>query len=190
VLESARQAAPGEATVWNGLGLVELALGRRPQALESWRRAAELRPEYAEAQVNHGQLLVETGDFPGAVRALELAVKHSPASAPAWLDLGNAHRGAGRLDEAQRAYERALAVDPGTSDAWFDLGVLWLDGERSGMTTVARLEKAVECLDRFAAAGGQDPALPAYRAEAQSLLEKERRRLAREAQARADRGRP
>jgi tetratricopeptide (TPR) repeat protein len=184
-LENARQAHAADASVWHRLGFVELALGSRPQALESWRKAAELRPDHVEAHANQGVMLVETGDYPAAVRALEAALRHAPRSAAAWLDLGNAQRGSRRFDEALRAYERALGIDPKLVDALFNLGLLHLDGERDGLPATERLQRAIDWFDRFAAAGGQDPSLAATRAEAQAQLERERKRLAREESDRA-----
>lgn len=180
VLENARQLQPGDPVVWNRLGSVELQLGRRARALECFRKAAELGEAYPEAHVNYGAMLVEAEAFPEAVRHLELAVRDAPRSAAAHLNLGNAWRGAGEPDRAEAAYRRALELDPALADAWFDLGLLYLDGERPGLATAARLEKAIALLDRYAAEGGSDPRLPEYRREAASQLEKERRRLARE----------
>jgi tetratricopeptide (TPR) repeat protein len=176
VLESARQEAPDDATVWNRLGLVHRTLGDGQRALESWRKASELRPDLVDALVNQGLALVEAEDHAAAQPVLERAVQIAPGHAAAWLDLGNAYRGAGRADAARRAYESALSADPGMADAWFNLGVLALDGHRADVPDTTRLEQALECFDRSVAAGGSDAAAGAYRAEAQSLLARERRR--------------
>jgi tetratricopeptide (TPR) repeat protein len=181
VLDGTQKAHPQDASVWNETGFVEVGLGRRLQALEAWKKAAELDPDCPSCQVNLGQALVEAGDPEAAARALESAVKRAPECAVAWLDLGNARRGNGQAEEAQRAYERALAIDPKLSDAHFDLALLYLDGERPGLATSDRLERALGHLDRFAADGGRDPSLDQVRTEAQVLLDRERRRLAREA---------
>jgi tetratricopeptide (TPR) repeat protein len=156
-------------------------MGRPAVALESWRRAAEAGPADAAAQANLGQALLEAGDSAGALVALQRAVQAAPGNAGAWLDLGNANSRAGRFADALGAYEKALAIDPRLADAWLDLAILHLDVESPGMPAEARLGKAVTCLDRFAAEGGQDPSLAALRAEAQVALERERKRLARDA---------
>ncbi|HEU4384359.1 MAG TPA: tetratricopeptide repeat protein [Anaeromyxobacteraceae bacterium] len=180
VLENARQIAPGDPVVWNRLGMVELQLGARAQALEHFRKAAELGESYPEGHVNYGAMLVEAEAFADAVKHLELAVKHAPGSSAAHLNLGNAYRGAKAFEKAEQAYQRALEIDPGLGDAWFDLGLLYLDGEKPGLPTAARLERAIALLDRYAAAGGADPKLSQYRRDASVQLDKERRRLARE----------
>jgi tetratricopeptide (TPR) repeat protein len=180
VLESARRAAPEDPWVWHRLGYVQLDLGQRAQALESWRRATELRPEYGEAQADLGGLLLEIHDLAGASRALELAVQHAPACAPAWLALGNAHRAMGRTADARGAYERALKIDPALADAHFNMGILDLEAEGEAGRPAGRLERALVHFDRFEALGGHDPALAQHRAHAQTLLEAERKRAGRE----------
>lgn len=180
VLENARQVHPEDPAVWNKLAFVELALGNRPQALEDLRKAAGLREDYPEAHVNYGTLLVESEDFAGARKELELAVKYAPSSPEAWLGLGNALRGEGRFEEAARAYQRALGLDPKMAEAQWGLAVLFLDVETPAVPTLERLERALGYLDRYAAAGGDDPHLAAYRKEGLAAVEKEKKRLARD----------
>lgn len=180
VLENARQVAPGEAIIWTKLAFTEIALGNKAQAIEDFKKAAELRPDYPEAQINYGAMLVETEDYANAVKHLELAVQYAPSSSQAHLNLGNAYRGAKEFDKAQREYERALYLDPRLVDAYYDLGVLYLDGDKPGLPATERLERAIAHFDKFAASGGKDPRLAQYKKDAASLLEKERKRLARE----------
>jgi tetratricopeptide (TPR) repeat protein len=125
-------------------------------------------------------MLVDAGDYQAAATELELAVKYGPDDAAAHLNLGNAYRGQKAFERAEAAYQRALALDPGMVDVYFNLGVLYLDGEKPGLATRARLEKALDSFDRFSAGGGRDPNFARYRRDAATLLEKERRRLARE----------
>jgi tetratricopeptide (TPR) repeat protein len=180
VLDNARQVDERSAAVWNRLGLVRLAAGERAEALEAFRTAAELDPEYVEALVNLGAVLVEIEDFPAAAARLEDAVRIAPRLAAGWLDLGNAYRGSRRFDEARGAYDRALALDASMAEATFGLALLHLDVEREGMAAAERLEKAIAYLDAYQRAGGTDPRLAAYRKDAVAQLERERKRLARE----------
>jgi len=177
VLEDAARIEANDAGVWNGRGWVESGLGRQQQALESFRKATELRPGFAEARANYGRTLGESGDPAGAVAALEAAVKEAPENAAAWVNLGNAYGGARRPEDALRAYERALAIDRALADAHFDLGVLYLNGDVQGVPTAVRLQKALSSFDEFAARGGVDKALEEYRAEAHRLLGEEEKRL-------------
>jgi len=180
VLDNARQIDPKDAATWNRLGFVELALGNRPEALAAFEKASSLRRDYPEAHLNYGAMLVDAEDYSGAVKELELAVRYAPSSVPARLNLGNAYRGAKQFDQAQREYEKALSLDARSPDPWFNLGVLYLDGDKQGMSAVDRLQRSLAYFDKYAAAGGADPRLAQYRKDAASALDRERRRLARE----------
>jgi tetratricopeptide (TPR) repeat protein len=113
VLASAHRIAPGDPAVWNALGLVDIALGARVRAQARWKKALDLNPEHADAQVNLGQLMIEAGEYQGAVVALERAVRIAPVSAAAWIDLGIAYRGLARLEDARLADQRALELGAG-----------------------------------------------------------------------------
>ena len=180
VLDNARQLDDRDATVWNRLGFVQLGLGDRLAALECFRTAAGLRPDYPEAHVNYGGLLADAEDFAGAVKELELAVKYGPANAVAWMNLGNAYRGLKEFEKAEDAYRRALSLDPKLVDVHYDLAVLYLDGDKPGTPALARLEAAVGFFDAYEKAGGKDPRLPAYRKDADRAIDREKKRLARE----------
>ncbi len=180
VLDNARQVAPDDAAVWNRLGFVELAMGNRPQALEAFKKAASLQEDYAEAHVNYGNLLVDAEDFLGARKELELAVRYARDSAPAHLGLANALRGLKDLPGARAEYEQALALDPSLVDANFDLGILYLDVEDPSVSPASRYEQAIAFFDAYRQKGGDEPRLAQYRKDAQVLLDKEKKRLARE----------
>jgi tetratricopeptide (TPR) repeat protein len=180
VLENARQIDDREAAVWNRLGFVELALGNRPQALESFRIAAALRPDYPEAHANYGAMLADAEDFAAAAAELQIAVRHAPGNALAWLDLGNAYRGAKDFERAEDAYRRALELDRKLIDVHYNLAVLYLDGEKPGLPALARVEQAVKHFDAYEEAGGKEPKLAEYRKDAARAIEREKKRLARE----------
>jgi len=185
VLENARQVDPADPTVFNRLGFVELALGNRPQALEQFRVAAALRPDYPEAHANYGALLADADDFAGAAAELELAVKYAPRSAGGWLNLGNAYRGLQQFEKAEQAYRKALELEPGLNDAHFDLAVLFLDVEKPGLPTLQRFEQGLAEFDLFEKGGGQEPRVAAYRKDAAREIDREKKRLAREEKDRA-----
>jgi len=185
VLENARQVNEADPAVWNRLGFVELALGNRAQALEHFRTAASLRPDYPEAHANYGTLLAEADDFSGAVQELELAVKHAPRLAGAWLSLGNARRGLQQFEQAEAAYRKALELEPGLNDAHFNLAVLYLDVEKADLPTLQRLEQGLAWFDTYEKNGGVEPRVAEYRKDAGRSIERERKRLAREEKDRA-----
>ncbi|MHB8873951.1 MAG: tetratricopeptide repeat protein, partial [Myxococcaceae bacterium] len=112
VLENARAIDPNDAATQNELGLVNLALKARTQALENFRQAATLKPDFAEAKNNYGALLNESQDYDGAVRELEGAVNAAPDFIAARLNLGNAYRGKQEFAKAISQYKQVLRLKP------------------------------------------------------------------------------
>jgi Flp pilus assembly protein TadD len=180
VLESARAIDERDPTVWNRLGLLDLAAGDRARALEDFRTAAALGPDYPEARVNHGVLLADAEDFEGATRELEAAARVAPRSAAVWLNLGNAYRGARQRAKAEAAYRRSLELDASLADAELNLALLHLDGDDPGSPALARLEQAMAHLDAYERKGGADVQVASYRKDAARAIEREKKRLARE----------
>ena len=180
VLENARQNDDRDATIWNRLGFVELSLGDRIQALECFRTAAALRPDYPEAHANYGALLADAEDFTSAASELELAVRYAPANAVAWMNLGNAYRGLKEFEKAEDAYRKALELDPKLTDANYNLAILFLDGDKPGLPALQRLQTGVSFLDTYERAGGKDARLASYRKDAARAIDREKKRLERE----------
>ena len=180
VLENARQVDERDPTVWNRLGFVDLALGNRAQALEEFRVAAALGPDYPEARANYGALLADAEDFQAAAAELEVAVRYAPRSALAWLNLGNAFRGTQQFERAEAAYAKAHELDPSLAEVDYNLAVLYLDGEKPGTPALARLEQAVAYFDAYEQKGNADPRIPEYRKDAAKAIEREKKRLQRE----------
>jgi Tfp pilus assembly protein PilF len=180
VLENARAIDDRDPAVWNRLGVLELSLGNRAQALESFKTAAALGPDYPEARANYGALLADAEDFSGAVIELEAAARYAPRTAGVFVNLGNAYRGTQQFDRAEAAYRRALELDPSLTDVEFNLAVLYLDGDRPGTPALTRLEQAVAFFDAYERKGGQEAKIAEYRKDAAKAIERERKRLARE----------
>jgi tetratricopeptide (TPR) repeat protein len=96
------------APVWFDLGLVRQDLRDYDGAASAYRRAFELKPDYAEAALNLGTVLQENGDLDGAMRAYASAYRLRPAMfGSIAMALTSAPHGRLWLDEA--ALRRALS---------------------------------------------------------------------------------
>jgi len=71
------QEAP--APVWFDLGLVRQDLRDHDGAAHAYRRALDIKPDYAEAALNLGTVLQEAGDLDGAMEAYAEAYRLRPA---------------------------------------------------------------------------------------------------------------
>ncbi|MBI5608279.1 MAG: tetratricopeptide repeat protein [Deltaproteobacteria bacterium] len=150
-------------------------------SLESWekardkfKKAIEMRPDYAEAWNNLGLTLVVARNGDDAEAALSKALELQPQMIEARINLGSAIRvkrlpkidesrfpdkasqtaEKGRLEieramKAREAFEAALKQDPRRPEPHFNLGILYLENKMSDLPSdEARFQKS---LDYFAA---------------------------------------
>jgi predicted O-linked N-acetylglucosamine transferase (SPINDLY family) len=82
------------------------------EAATCYRRALELKPDYAEAHNNLGVALKDQGRLDEAVACYRRALELKPDFAEAPNNLGNALKDQGKLDEAVACYRRALELKP------------------------------------------------------------------------------
>jgi protein O-mannosyl-transferase len=99
------------------LGIVLSEQGKPDQAIDHYKRAVTLRPDYAEAHYNLGRLLVEQGQFDDAIAHYEKAAAINPADAEAQNNLGVTLFGIGRADDAITHYQKALEIRPDYAEA-------------------------------------------------------------------------
>ena len=71
--------ADAPAPVWFDLGLARQDLRDYDGAADAYRKALELKPDYAEAALNLGVVLQEAGDLDGAMRAYAEAYRLRPS---------------------------------------------------------------------------------------------------------------
>ena len=112
----------------------ELEPGSPAEAREAYGRALALDPNHADAHVNLGRLLHESGDAAAAEPHYRGALAARPADATAAFNLGVALEDLGKDRDALDAYERAIEVDPENADAHFNAAAL---AERLGRAAVA-----------------------------------------------------
>ncbi|HWX52983.1 MAG TPA: tetratricopeptide repeat protein [Verrucomicrobiae bacterium] len=102
---------------WFDLGFAESHLGKNPDAIAAYRKAAELSPKWFEANLNLGVALARSGQYPEAAAALQTAVQLQPVSggkpvlAKAWFALGQVLESTDPA-AARSAYSKACELDP------------------------------------------------------------------------------
>ena len=111
------QKNPGCWMAHYNLGIVLSEQGETDQAIDHYRRAVGLRPDYAEAHYNLGRLLVEQSQFDDAIAHYERAAAINPADAEAQNNLGVTLFGIGRADDAIAHYQKALEILPDYAEA-------------------------------------------------------------------------
>lgn len=92
-------------------------------AIEHFRKAVEIAPDYMEAHNNLGARLLKAGQAKDAVPHLERAVELDPGSSMAFGNLAAAYMLTGRLPDAERAARQAERLDPTSARARLILGL-------------------------------------------------------------------
>lgn len=119
--ENVRQ-HPSSVDAWFNLGKALTDAGAYADAVEAYRRAAELDPADASVYYNLGNTLRLAGDLPGAIAMYRNAALHDGENAAIHTNLGSALEMSGDIVGAVEAYRIALRADPRSHDALNDLG--------------------------------------------------------------------
>jgi tetratricopeptide (TPR) repeat protein len=111
----------------NGLGLMETNPKR---AMESFKTALSIIPDFAEAHHNIGLILYRLGKRKLARDSFFKAIRGGKQVAEAYNALGNIYQREGKINEAARAYRNAAAIEPRAS-IYINLGNLYRIGGNS-----------------------------------------------------------
>jgi protein O-mannosyl-transferase len=121
------------------LGVALLAENNTPGAMECFRAAVRLKPNYDSAHNNLGRLLHLQGDPAAAVEHLREAIRINPALDTAHFNLGLALRALGRDNEAVTHLAAAVRIAPVYPELHAELGaVLMSEGRIQDAVNVYR----------------------------------------------------
>jgi tetratricopeptide (TPR) repeat protein len=149
------------ALLHNTLGIALAREGRPQDAIAHYRKAIELRDDYADAHTNLASILFEKGDTAEAIEHFRKAKSLPPEDARSHLRLAIALDRTGQTAEAMSEYRRALALAPSNARAHYHLAMAL---ERAGNRVEARIEvaRALEL----------DPSQPEFKALQEQLNQK------------------
>lgn len=106
----------------SNLGNVWKALGRLAEAEACYRKALDLKPDYADAHNNLGTVRHAQGRLDEAAKHYRQALRVAPDNAEAHDNLGTTLRKRGDLPAAAEHGRRAIAIRPGNAEAHVNLG--------------------------------------------------------------------
>jgi tetratricopeptide (TPR) repeat protein len=117
--------APNAASSYNNLGVAYQKYGRYQSAMECYKQAIKIKPDFFKAYYNLGVLCGELGLVQEEIESYKQAIKARPDYADAHCNLGNAYNKLGRLQEAMDEYNLAIKARPKYADAHYNLGVTY-----------------------------------------------------------------
>lgn len=118
-------------TAWiayNNLGVSLVAEGRTEEAIENYKKALKLHPQFFQATSNLAELYLARGRRDLAEPLYEKLVVIAPRNAVGQYQLGLARLRRGRTAEAVDRFERALRLKPNMASAYARLGDVALKG--------------------------------------------------------------
>jgi tetratricopeptide (TPR) repeat protein len=101
---------------YNNLGEAYSAKGQLDMAVEQYRTALRLKPDYADAHYNLGEVYMYKGQLDMAVEQYRTALRLQPDYAKAHFNLGVIYLGNGSIELAQKEFAMVLNINP--DDYW------------------------------------------------------------------------
>jgi tetratricopeptide (TPR) repeat protein len=105
-----------------GLCLTQQILQETEAGKKACKRAIDIDPDFVEARVHYGALLVESGDTSEAIRQLSAATSRDPKNTQAYSHLAEAFLLAKAYDKAEEAGSKAIELGPRNSQGYLFRG--------------------------------------------------------------------
>lgn len=131
---------PASAILRNIKGAAERGMGNIDAAIEAYKNAIEIKPDYPDAYNNLGVALKEKFQLKEAVSAYNSALSIKPDYPDALNNLGNALKEQGQLEAAIKSYHSAIEFKPDFAEAYNNLGLAFID--------LGNIDKAISCYGR------------------------------------------
>jgi len=126
--------------LWHKKGLIHQMGKEYEQAIASYDKALEIKPDYHEAWYNRGVALGNLGRLEEAIASYDQALEFKPDYHEAWNNRGIALRNLGRFEQAIASYDRALEFKPDKHEAWNNRG--------NALFNLGRFEQAIASYDQ------------------------------------------
>jgi tetratricopeptide (TPR) repeat protein len=113
---------PNSVFLYNIAGASNEGLMQFDAAVDRYKQALKIKPDYAEAYYNMGNALNAKGDLDAAIDSYKQALKIKPDHASALRNMGNVLNNKGDLDAAIDIYKQALEIKPDYAEAYYNMG--------------------------------------------------------------------
>ena len=140
IWRDATQKVPGNGRAFHNLAVCQADQGRNQDAIDTFSRAIELKPNQPEAFAHRGISYSAIGQYDKAVADFQQALKLDPGNSTAQIGLGVAADKTGNADLAMDRFRQAVQEDPKSAVAWSNLG--------SSYHGKGKYDQALECFDK------------------------------------------
>jgi len=126
-------------------------LGRPQQAVASYTRAIQVKPDFAEAHNNLGDALRSLGEFAEAAASYQRALQINPDFDIAHNNLGEVLNDMGQAEKALSSFARAVQIRPDFAESHSNLGAT-LDSLGKPDEAIASFNRTLQINPAFAKA--------------------------------------
>ena len=117
---------PNSVVLYNISGASNAGLMQFDAAIDSYKLALKIKPDYAEAYNNMGVTLNDKGDPKAAIESYKQALKIKPDYAEAYNNIGIVLKDQGDLEAAIDSYKQAININPDYAESYYNLSLLHL----------------------------------------------------------------
>ncbi|MCX5633376.1 MAG: tetratricopeptide repeat protein [Phycisphaerae bacterium] len=127
-----------DAGAWILAGYCYDKLGRYQEAIEAYKQAIRIKPDFAEAYLCLGATYGKLGRYQDEIESYKQAIRIKPDYADAHYNLGVSYGELGRYQDEIESYKQAIRIKPDYAEAHGNLGVAYKN--------LGRYQEAIEAL--------------------------------------------
>ncbi|MGD1041551.1 MAG: tetratricopeptide repeat protein [Sedimentisphaerales bacterium] len=110
---------------WVDIGYCYSELGRYQDAIEAYKQAIRIKPDFAGAHYNLGVAYGKLGRYQDAIESYKQAIRIKPDYAEAHCNLGIAYVNLDRYQDGIESYKQAIRIKPDYAYAHNNLGIAY-----------------------------------------------------------------
>jgi uncharacterized protein (TIGR02466 family) len=133
---------PRSIILYNILGVLYARSMQYDVAIDNYKKAIIIKPDYSEAHYNMGNALKQKGDLDAAIVSYKNAISLKPSYVDAYFNMGNVSKLKGDLDAAVESYKNAINLKPDHADAYNNMGTA-LQNKGNLETAIDSYRKAI-----------------------------------------------
>lgn len=118
--------SPSSPNTHNNLGDVYGRNGDKERSLAEFKKAIEIKPNYADAYHNAGNVLHEMGKDADAILSYKQAISYNPGLWQSYQNIAALYFQAKKYDLALENIQKAIRINPKNLNLYFNLGIIYL----------------------------------------------------------------
>lgn len=159
---------------------------RLADAMNSFKQAVQLRPDYTEARIALGIQYMASGNYQQALDQFQTSARLAPELVAVRLNLGDAYRATKQWTAAKKELDTALRMQNDLPEAHFNLGLMYMSAgaDFPGLDLIGAYNRAISEFNNYRRLMGsklrRDDIAASYIEDLQRRIEREQKRIERE----------